>query len=81
VRLPPNFKDLIDQQESLEAKRCKVLLQLESSNVSAEIQASWLLLLQMILASQATIAKDLLAECAVLTCENVEWPVEVDIRA
>jgi hypothetical protein len=77
VKLPPNFKDLIDQQESLEAKRCKVLLQLESSNVSAEIQASWLLLLQMILASQATIARDLLAECASLTCENVEWPMEI----
>jgi hypothetical protein len=77
VKLPANFRDLIDQQESLEAKRAKVLMQLESSNVSAEIQASWLLLLQMILASQATIAKDLLRECATLTCENVEWPVEI----
>jgi hypothetical protein len=45
--------------------------------VSAEIQASWLLLLQMILASQATIARDLLTECAMLTCENVEWPNEI----
>jgi len=77
MHLPPNFKDLIDQQEALDVKRTKVLLQLEASNVSAEIQSSWLLLLQMILASQATIAKDLLAECAALTCENVEWPVEI----
>jgi hypothetical protein len=68
---------LIDQQESLEAKRCKVLMQLETSNVSDEVLGTWLLLLQMILASQATIARDLLAECATLTCENVEWPVEI----
>ena len=61
VKLPANFKDLIDQQESLEAKRAKVLMQLESSNVSDEVLGTWLLLLQMILASQATIAKDLLA--------------------
>jgi len=77
VKLPANFRDLIDQQESLEAKRCKVLMQLESSNVSDEVLGTWLLLLQMILASQATIARDLLAECATLTCENVEWPVEI----
>lgn len=77
MHLPPNFRDLLDQQESLEAKRCKVLLQLESTNVSAEIEAQWLLLLQMILASQAEIARALLLECAMLTCENVEWPVEI----
>ena len=77
MKLPANFRDLIDQQESLEAKRCKVLMQLESSNVSDEVLGTWLLLLQMILASQATIARDLLAECATLTCENVEWPVEI----
>jgi len=77
VKLPANFRDLIDQQESLEAKRCKVLMQLETSNVSDEVLGTWLLLLQMILASQATIAKDLLVECATLTCENVEWPVEI----
>ena len=29
VKLPANFKDLIDQQEALEVKRTKVLLQLE----------------------------------------------------
>jgi len=77
LKLPANFRDLIDQQESLEAKRCKVLMQLEASNVSDEVLGTWLLLLQMILASQATIARDLLAECATLTCENVEWPVEI----
>ena len=77
MKLPANFRDLIDQQESLEAKRCKVLMQLETSNVSDEVLGTWLLLLQMILASQATIAKDLLAECATLTCENVEWPIEI----
>ena len=77
MKLPANFRDLIDQQESLEAKRCKVLMQLETSNVSDEVLGTWLLLLQMILASQATIARDLLAECATLTCENVEWPVEI----
>ena len=77
MKLPANFRDLIDQQESLEAKRCKVLMQLEASNVSDEVLGTWLLLLQMILASQATIARDLLAECATLTCENVEWPVEI----
>jgi hypothetical protein len=77
VKLPANFRDLIDQQESLEAKRMKVLLQLETSNVSDEVLGTWLLLLQMILASQATIARDLLRECATLTCENVEWPVEI----
>jgi hypothetical protein len=79
MELPENFRDLIDQQEALEAKRTKVLLQLRCSNVSKETQDTWMLLLQMILASQVTIAKDLLAECASLTCENVEWPV--DIRA
>ena len=52
-------------------------MQLESSNVSDEVLGTWLLLLQMILASQATIAKDLLRECASLTCENVEWPIEI----
>jgi hypothetical protein len=77
LKLPENFRDLLDQQEALEGKRTKVLLQLDSTNVSAEIEAQWLLLLQMILASQVTIAKDLLAECATLTCENVEWPLEI----
>jgi hypothetical protein len=77
MQLPPNFKELIDQQESLEAKRAKVLLQLECSNVSAEVQAGWLLLLQMILGSQVTIAKALLVECTTLTCEKVEWPEEI----
>jgi len=77
VKLPANFRDLIDQQESLEVKRTKVVLQLECAHMSAEMEATALLLLQMILASQATIARDLLRECATLTCENVEWPVEI----
>ena len=45
MKLPANFRDLIDQQESLEAKRAKVLMQLESSNVSDEVMGTWLLLL------------------------------------
>ena len=39
MTLSANFIDLIDQQEALEAKRTKVLLQLEASNVSAEIRS------------------------------------------
>ena len=76
MTLSANFKDLLDQKDALEVKRTKVLLHLEA-NVSPESEAQALLLLQMILASEASLAKDLLRECATLTCENVEWPVEI----
>jgi hypothetical protein len=77
VKLPANFRDLIDQQESLEVKRTKILLLIDCDLGSPGNLEDKLLFLQMILASQATIAKDLLRECASLTCENVEWPVEI----
>ena len=77
MTLSANFRDLIAQQESLEAKRTRVLLLIDSG-MGGKIEDK-LLLLQMILASQATIARDLLRECATLTCEFVEWPL--DLRA
>ena len=77
MKLTPNFRDLIAQQESLEAKRTRVLLLIDSG-MGGKIEDK-LLLLQMILASQVTIAKELLVECASVTCEGIEWPL--DIRA
>ena len=78
MQLSANFKELIDQQESLEAKRTRVLLLIECFKPGDKKQfEDALLLLQMILASQVTIAKALLVECASVTCENVEWPLEL----
>jgi hypothetical protein len=78
MKLSAEFKELIDQQESLEAKRTRVLMLLETSK-SPDLHEQALLVLQMVLASQLEIGKALLVECTKLTCENVEWPV--DIRA
>ena len=77
MKLSANFKDLINQQEALEAKRTRVLLLLECAK-GPQVEDA-MLFLQMILASQVTIAKELLRECASVTCEQVEWPH--DIRA
>jgi hypothetical protein len=77
VTLSANFRDLINQQEALEAQRTRVLLLIESG-AGGKIEDK-LLLLQMILASQVTIAKELLVECASVTCEGIDWPH--DIRA
>ena len=77
MKLSANFRDLIDQQESLDAKRTRVLLLIDSG-AGGKIEDK-LLLLQMILASQVSVAKELLVECASVTCEGVEWPL--DIRA
>jgi hypothetical protein len=80
VTLSENFKELISQQESLEAQRTRVLLLMECFKPGDKKQfEDALLLLQMILASQVTIAKGLLVECASVTCEFVEWPL--DLRA
>jgi len=77
VKLTAEFKELIDQQEALEARRTRVLMLIES-NVGGKLEDK-LLLLQMILASQVSVAKELLVECASVTCEGVDWPL--DIRA
>ena len=77
MKLTPNFRDLIAQQESLEAKRTRVLLLIDSG-AGGSLEDK-LLLLQMILASQVSVAKELLVECASVTCEGIEWPL--DIRA
>ena len=77
MTLSANFRDLINQQEALEAQRTRVLLLIESG-AGGKIEDK-LLLLQMILASQVTIAKELLVECASVTCEGIDWPH--DIRA
>jgi hypothetical protein len=77
MTLPEHFRDLLDEQEALEAHRTKVLLQLQSSNLAAEIVWDRMLSLQVILAQQVKVSKLLLAECVTLTCENVEWPVEI----
>ena len=79
MRLSAEFRELIEQQESLDAKRTKVILLFECEPLNARGHEDHLLLLQMILASQATIAKQLLNECAKLTCEFIEWPH--DLRA
>ena len=76
MELSANFKDLIDQQESLEAKRTKVLLHLEASK-SVELEEQCMLVLQMILASQLEIGKALLVECATLSGESIDWPHEI----
>jgi hypothetical protein len=78
MKLSAEFSELLSQQKSLEAKRTTVLIHLETLK-NQEIQEQALLILQMILASQLEIAQKLLRESAKLTCENVEWPV--DIRA
>lgn len=79
MKLSNEFKDLIDQQESLEAKRTKVLLHLEASK-SVELEEQCLLVLEMILASQLEIARSLLVECTKLNLtEGIDWPH--DIRA
>lgn len=77
MTLSANFKDLIDQQEALEAKRTRVLMLIEAG-MGGKIEDK-MLLLQMILASQVTIGKELLRECAGVTCEFIEWPH--DLRA
>ena len=77
MKLTAEFKELIDQQEALEARRTRVLMLIES-NVGGKLEDK-LLLLQMILASQVSVAKELLVECASVTCEGVDWPL--DIRA
>lgn len=77
MKLSANFRELINQQESLEAQRTRVLLLIDSG-MGGKIEDK-LLLLQMILASQVTIAQSLLVECATLTCEGIDWPH--DIRA
>ena len=80
MQLSPNFRDLISQQEALEAQRTRVLLLMECFKPGDKKQfEDALLLLQMILASQVTIAKALLVECASVTCEGIDWPH--DIRA
>ena len=77
MKLSAEFRELIEQQECLEARRTRVLMLIES-DVGGKLEDK-LLLLQMIIASQATLAKALLVECATLTCEFVEWPL--DLRA
>ena len=77
MKLSEAFIALIERQEVLDAHRTRLLLQLQSSNVSEEIQWYRLVSLQIILAEQDSVASALLRECATLTCENVEWPVEI----
>ena len=77
MKLSAEFRELIDQQECLEARRTRVLMLIES-DVGGKLEDK-LLLLQMIIASQAAITQQLLRECATLTCEQVEWPH--DLRA
>ena len=77
MKLSAEFKELIDQQECLEARRTRVLMLIETG-VGGKLEDK-LLLLQMILASQVSVAKELLVECASVTCEGVEWPL--DLRA
>ena len=77
MKLSAEFRELIDQQESLDAKRTRVLLLIDSG-AGGSLEDK-LLLLQMILASQVSVAKELLVECASVTCEGVEWPL--DLRA
>ena len=77
MKLSEAFIALIERQEVLDAHRTRLLLQLQSSNVSEEIQWYRLVSLQIILVEQDSVASALLRECATLTCENVEWPIEI----
>jgi hypothetical protein len=77
MTLPAALNDLLHQQEALEAKRTHIVIALESGGNSAKFEDEALMFLQMILGNQVHIAKQLLEECANITCERVEWPQEI----
>jgi len=77
MQLPARLKELIEMQESLEAQRTRIVITLESEAKSVELEGEVLMFLQMTLGHQVHIAKQLLEECASITCERIEWPHEI----
>jgi len=74
IVLPEQLKKLIEQMESIEVQRTRVLLALEAGVTPSASEADAVVFLHMLIAGQAHLADAILEITAGLICEDVTWP-------
>jgi len=74
IVLPAQLKNLIEQMESIEVQRTRVLLAIEAGIAPPDNEGDAIVFLHMLIAGQAHLADAILEITAGLICEDVTWP-------